>query len=97
MTTPTTEAGRRLFTDVDPMDMWESTGVTPDDIAAIEAEAVAADRARLAKIAAEQAEDEGLWFFAMTAPEAYLQQELRRLHAAIEEALRLAPEDSHDH
>lgn len=32
----------------------------------------------------EQAEDEGLWFEVMTAPEAYLQQELRRLHAAIE-------------
>ncbi len=34
----------------------------------------------------EQAEDEGLWFVAQTASEAYLQQELRRLHAAIEEA-----------
>ena len=32
----------------------------------------------------EQAEDEALWFHAVTAPEAYLQQELRRLHAAIE-------------
>lgn len=32
----------------------------------------------------EQADDEGLWFLAVTAPEAYLQQELRRLHAAIE-------------
>ncbi len=31
----------------------------------------------------EQAEDEGLWFIAQTAPEAYLQQELRRLHTAI--------------
>lgn len=31
-----------------------------------------------------QAEDEGLWFQAKTAPEAYLQQELRKLHAAIE-------------
>lgn len=34
----------------------------------------------------EQAEDEGLWFIAETAAEAYLQQELRRLHAAIEAA-----------
>jgi len=34
----------------------------------------------------EQAEDEGLWFIAPTAPEAYLQQELRRLHAVIEAA-----------
>lgn len=32
----------------------------------------------------KQAEDGGLWFEARTAPEAYLQQELRRLHAAIE-------------
>ncbi len=34
----------------------------------------------------EQAEDEGLWFIAETAAEAYLQQELRRLHALIERA-----------
>ena len=34
-----------------------------------------------------QAEDEGLWFIAATAPEAYLQQELRKLHAVIEGAL----------
>lgn len=34
----------------------------------------------------EQAEDEGLWFDAETLPEAYLQQELRRLHAAVEAA-----------
>jgi len=33
----------------------------------------------------KQAEDEGLWFQAETASEAYLQQELRKLHAAIEE------------
>lgn len=32
----------------------------------------------------EQACDPGLWFQSQTAPEAYLQQELRRLHAAIE-------------
>jgi len=32
----------------------------------------------------QQAADEGLWFKAKTAPEAYLQRELRRLHAAIE-------------
>jgi len=32
----------------------------------------------------EQAEDEGLWFVAKTAPEAYLQHHLRRLHDAIE-------------
>lgn len=32
----------------------------------------------------KQAEDGGLWFEAQTAPEAYLQQELRRLHSLIE-------------
>ena len=32
----------------------------------------------------EQAKDEGLWFVAKTAPEAYLQQELRKMHAAAE-------------
>ena len=31
-----------------------------------------------------QAEDPGLWFIAETAAEAYLQQELRKLHALIE-------------
>ena len=35
----------------------------------------------------EQAEDDGLWFVAEHAAEAYLQQELRRLHAAIEAAI----------
>ena len=36
----------------------------------------------------KQAEDDGLWFFpAQTAPEAYLQQELRKLHAAVEALL----------
>ena len=38
------------------------------------------------RIVNEQAEDDGLWFVAVTAPEAYLQEELRRLHAAIEES-----------
>lgn len=40
----------------------------------------------LQRIVTEQADDERLWFVAETAPEAYLQQELRRLHAAIEDA-----------
>ena len=38
----------------------------------------------LRQLVDRQAEDEGLWFVATTAPEAYLQQELRKLHAAIE-------------
>lgn len=36
------------------------------------------------RVVSEQAKDDGLWFKAKTAPEAYLQQELRRLHEAIE-------------
>ena len=32
----------------------------------------------------DQANDDGLWFIAQTAPEAYLQQELRKLHKLIE-------------
>ncbi len=40
--------------------------------------------AALKAIVNEQAEDEALWFIHVTAPEAYLQQGLRRLHAAIE-------------
>ena len=39
---------------------------------------------RLRFIIDEQAEDEGLWFVAATAPEAYLQQELRKLHTEVE-------------
>lgn len=40
--------------------------------------------AAIRDLVASQSEDEGLWFQARTAPEAYLQQELRRLHALIE-------------
>ena len=35
----------------------------------------------------EQTNDDGLWFIAETCAEAYLQQELRKLHAVIEEYL----------
>lgn len=38
------------------------------------------------QVVQEQINDDGLWFIARTAPEAYLQQELRRLHAAVEMA-----------
>lgn len=40
----------------------------------------------------QQAEDEGLWFDARTSAEAYLQQELRALHALIEAGQPSAPE-----
>jgi len=51
-------------------------------------EVVAALNSKLSNIKRlvdEQAKDEGLWFIAEHAPEAYLQQELRKLHALIEE------------
>lgn len=41
----------------------------------------------VAALAAAQAEDDGLWFMPETAAEANLQQQLRRLHAAIEAAM----------
>lgn len=41
--------------------------------------------ARIKASVASQAEDTGLWFRAQTATEAYLQQELRKLHAIIEQ------------
>jgi len=44
------------------------------------------ERRALQILVAEQAKDEGLWFVAQTAPEAYLQVELRLLHAAIDAA-----------
>ena len=39
---------------------------------------------RAEELTKRQAEDEGLWFQAETAAEAYLQQELRRLHRVVE-------------
>ena len=45
------------------------------------------DDKALRKIVDEQAEDDGLWFKAETCAEAYVQQELRKLHAAVESHL----------
>lgn len=42
------------------------------------------NEAAIKAVVDEQAKDDGLWFFAETCAEAYLQQELRRLHAVIE-------------
>ena len=36
---PRTPTGVKLFTDVDPLDMWESNGVTQEDVRAVEREA----------------------------------------------------------
>ena len=46
-----------------------------------------APAAEILDLVNEQAEDEGLWFEAVYVSEAYLQQELRRLHATIERHL----------
>lgn len=42
------------------------------------------DKVKIRAMVDEQAKDDGLWFMPQTAPEAYLQQELRKLHALIE-------------
>jgi hypothetical protein len=39
---------------------------------------------KLQKLVDEQAEEEGLWFIAETAPEEVLQRALRKLHKAVE-------------
>lgn len=46
-----------------------------------------APRTALRQLIDDQANDVGCWFLAKTAPEAYLQQALRQLHAAGERVL----------
>ena len=62
--------------------------MTADEARAAAIEAV--ERVRL--VVDAQAEDDGLWFIARTAPEGYLQQELRKLHAVVEDALNVLRE-----
>ena len=58
-----------------------------DFVTRAEAERIRDDAVRETReLVDRQAEDGGLWFAAATAPEAYLQQELRKLHAVIEAA-----------
>jgi hypothetical protein len=42
------------------------------------------DEAKIKALVEEQARDDGCWFNAQTCAEAYLQRQLRLLHAAIE-------------
>ena len=49
-----------------------------------ELESLSAEGRLIQELVDEQAEDEGLWFIARTAPEACLQAALRRLHEVIE-------------
>lgn len=58
------------------LDMWLTRGKELIEVEARLAEAV--------ELVNRQAEDDGLWFQAHTATEAYLQQELRKLHAVVE-------------
>jgi hypothetical protein len=60
-----------------------------DDVDALLAaiDELTAQRDKVLAVVNSQAEDEGLWFVAETAPEAYLQQELRKMLAVIEGAL----------
>ncbi len=67
-------------------DLAVFTNLILNDIPALIAwiEALEARQVKLEAVVAEQAADDGLWFQAQTAPEAYLQQALRELHEIIE-------------
>lgn len=52
--------------------------------------------APLVALVDRQAEDDGIWFIARTAPEAYLQQQLRLLHQAVEQLAIDIEESSYD-
>jgi len=67
-----------------PVSRTGMQGIICGDCWQIYAAQLKADLAKIQTIVDEQAEDEGLWFRAETAPEAYLQEALRWLHAAIE-------------
>jgi len=51
---------------------------------AVKNQRLEAQLAEVRQLVDSQSDDPGLWFMAGTAPEAYLQQELRRLHAVVE-------------
>ena len=53
-----------------------------------EVNALRAERDALQEAVAMQAADDGLWFRAISAPEAYLQQELTKLHRLIGASLQ---------
>ena len=58
----------------------------PQSDAQAQIDALKAERDALRDAVAMQAADDGLWFHAVSAPEAYLQQELRKLHQLIDAA-----------
>ena len=55
----------------------------PQSGAQAQIDALKAERDALRDAVAMQAADDGLWFHAVSAPEAYLQQELKKLHQLI--------------
>lgn len=85
---PQTPLAARLGSDVEPT--VQPLGEIVDFHVIQDPPAVVSDgddntlSAALLAIVNEQAAEDGLWFEAQTAPEAYLQQELRRLHSVIE-------------
>ena len=86
------QGGRRERIGADCIRAYESSGEEQYQkaaarIAELEAETAVLkkDRDEILAMVAEQADDEGLWFKAQYITEANLQQELRRLHAALDD------------
>lgn len=59
-----------------------------------EVEKLKGSLAKIRTVVDAQAKDDGLWFYTETVSEAYLQQELRKLHAIIESTLN--PGERHE-
>ena len=69
----------RLRKAIYPNGLWEKFAEAQKEI-----ERLSEGLGKVRKLVDAQAEDEGLWFMAKYASEAYLQQELRKLHSAVE-------------
>ena len=63
--------------------LWQNRKTLAEDVTKEYAN-ILTDRDALQELVDRQANDEGLWFAAQTAPEEYLQAALRTLHARIE-------------
>ena len=68
------------------VNMWGTPASEPGNLSDAIEDLRAALASRALTLVHAQAEDEGLWFEATTATEAYLQAALRELHAAVESA-----------
>jgi len=75
-------SGDRRWTMTIPPDRRDSDFVLGEVCRRLEAAKAREEAVRAAANA--QAEDDGLWFMAQTAPEAYLQRALRFLHSIVE-------------